>query len=1412
MKRFLYFGFLLSTIVFLFNSTSLLSQYCSVQGYYPQYGYMTRFVFNGIDNRSSYNSTGYSDYTSIKSNPCLPGQSYSFTVDGYSIWNCTGYVIWVDWNQDGSFNNSDELVAYKWESCRRNWTKTYTSQFTIPTYARLGETRMRVAYTGHHYYAQTLLYYGACYSYYYMEWEDYTIVIGMKRNDAGITDITSPVSKFNSYQNQPVRVVLKNFGKYFPLTSVAINWSVNGVEQTPYQWSGYLDTGATTEVEIHSSFKFTPQAPWGPFVVRAWTSNPRGTDPNANTQPDGDPTNDSYTKNIPCILNDAGVISAEPMLPLNPGINTVAFRIKNYAPKPLSSVYINWSVYGQPQSPFYWTGNLASQDSIDVVVGSYDFGTANIPIPITAWTSYPNGLPDEDITNDTLTTQVYKALAGGTYSIGGRDPDFVNLIDFTSFISYWGIAGPVIIIFRPGTYEANVTLKPVGNRQYPITFKSLSGRKEDVVIEANPNSLSGNFVIELDGYNNITFQDVTLKNNSCNYGCVLSLKNNIRNLTIENCELIGCQSPPKTSNFALIYSENNYVENLHISNTLFRYGSVGIWQISPSNNFSRNINIEESFFINQNWQGLHIENAHGCFIKNNNVAGVNLESGIFVRNGSFIQGNRVSGVGPASSTTINDNNGGICVIHTQTGFEGATVEENVVMTTNSNGIYVSGVNAFNINKNQLTTNATGIYDKAAIVLINSGYEFNNYIAGSFLADNFIIGTNTHGIYASGSKSVKIYRNYVKLNGNNKYALYLINTPSLVGNNLITTKNASALQINNLGGTMLLYNTFYSNTSGSCAELSQLKTQNIFKRNMFINEGTGYAIQLTGAVPSDLIMDENNIFSNGSNLTNFGATLSNWQNATGVDLNSSSVKPVFLSPDNPRINKIDANLYLKSPLPELMGTNWQDEVENNDIDGNRRFKAFYKGANNLNPEIRILEQPKEVVGCVGQDGYYLSVTAEIDFGGELYFQWYFNGLPVEGATDPILMLPPLTHEMAGIYHCVVSGNGEADPVRSQDALLYAIRPTKITRQPEVEYAEPGDVVSFQIDMHITPEEQQYNQPIIQWYRGNTPLSDNDRIAGSNSSILTIRDIKPIDFATNYYVIVHGLCGSDTSSFITIAQKPKVIIQPLTDIEACKGEDVQLTVNAVSTVPGYTLNYQWRFNGTPITDNSKYTGTNTETLTINSIDISDAGSYDVVVSITGFDQAISNEATLFVVLPPTIVQDLPQSLDIAQGSEIRLSITAAGDNLSYQWYKDGNEIPFTDNEIVISSATTDDAGTYKVKVYNQCGEVWSSECVVTVTYKTILKGETGSWNLELYQNNPNPFDSYTRIEFTLPESKLARFNIWNPFGEAVLTIEKSFPTGSNFIDVNAGELKLTPGLYYYTLEVDWKRLIRKMIFIH
>lgn len=1425
-KRF--FSFICNTslvvaILLLFVSQfEARSQYCTPYGYYPYYGYITRVVFNGINNSSSYASSGYSNYSNISSNPCIVGQTYQLQIYGYSLYGSyyPGFLLYIDWNRDNDFYDAGEFVAYSW---RYGGTTNYnfTVNVTIPLDASQGPTRMRINYSGHYNYSYYVHYYygGPCGGYYYMEWEDYTINVVAKSNDAGITDIVSPTDKFDSYQNQSVQVRLKNFGKFFPLTSVTINWSVDGVVQTPFNWTGYLDTGQTTTVTINPSFKFTPQAPWGPFTVRAWTTNPQGTDPQANSQPDGDASNDSYTKQITPILNDAGFLNADGMIPIEPGVNPVKLRIKNYAPKPLTSVQVNWAVNGVTQTPYYWTGNLAEQDSIDVTVGYYDFGTANLPFYIKGWTSNPNGYPDDNPSNDERTVEVFKALAGGTYTIGGRNPDFVDIIDFVTYISYWGIAGPVNMLIRPGVYEAGITLEPRGSRQFPLTFQSFTGRNDDVIIQNTPTSPDNNFVFQLNRYNGVTFKNLTLRNNGCSngYGTIIKMIGGNRDITFDNCIFVGCSNPPQSPDFALIVSDNNMLSNFHLLNCTLRNGSVGFWHISPiGRQFANNFTIENNIFVNQNWQGIYIENAIGISITDNNISGNNLISGIslasdipLLQSGSSITGNRISGVGPVPTEYIGDNNGGISIIQ-ESDYESLVISNNVVMTTNANGIYVSGFSDITLQGNQLSVSASGNYDKAALALF-----YGNVSTQSLISGNSVNGSGSTGFYFESVNGVKVYKNFIKLSGGNKYGFNFTNSSLTVGNNIITTLNSSSMYLSGATNSMFFYNTFVGNTSLSNVVLDNIGDGNVFKRNMVYNKGTGYAIQYVGIPPTMIVSDENNIYTGGTVLANFSGTnlptLSDWQNATGLDMNSSSVMASFLSEDNPRINQINRDLYYTHRLAELVGSPLQGEIEDFDIDGTPRKKAFYVGANTLNPEIRITTQPNDIISCVGSVDNYFSIVAEIDFGGTLSYQWYKNGVPIDGATDPIYMLPPLTNEMAGVFSCQVTGNGEADPVWSDNVLLYAVEPTVITRQPDVVYADVGTTVAFQIDVHINTPDQPAFQPKIQWYRGTMPLEDNDRIAGSKSSFLSIRDIKPIDFGNDYYVVVEGICGTDTSSIITLSAKPKVVAQPLRDVEGCEGENITLTVDASSTVQGFNLRYQWKFNGAELQEGAKYNGVNTATLTINNADKNDIGGYSVVVTIEGFDQIEVGPAQVMVYSKPVITKDIPASLSVETGKELMLEVQATGDGLSYQWYKGGAEIPYTGATLSITSASASDAGTYKVKVYNQCGEVWSGECVVTVTYKIILGSEEDFGTLQLFQNVPNPFDNRTKIEFYLPYASDIRFTISNMLGENLAVYSGNYQSGLNSIEINPKDINLVPGVYIYTLEASGFRLSRQMLFV-
>ncbi|PYV14647.1 MAG: hypothetical protein DMG21_17460 [Acidobacteria bacterium] len=78
-------------------------------------------------------------------------------------------------------------------------------------------------------------------------------------------------------------------------------------------------------------------------------------------------------------------------------------------------------------------------------------------------------------------------------------------------------------------------------------------------------------------------------------------------------------------------------------------------------------------------------------------------------------------------------------------------------------------------------------------------------------------------------------------------------------------------------------------------------------------------------------------------------------------------------------------------------------------------------------------------------------------------------------------------------------------------------------------------------------------------------------------------------------------------------------------ALPGETVMLSAKAVGTQP---LLYQWRKNGSDLTDGGSLSGSTASELTLFNVSDADAGNYSVVVSNT-LGWAISAEATLSVV---------------------------------------------------------------------------------------------------------------------------------------------------------------------------------------
>jgi C1A family cysteine protease len=137
--------------------------YCASKGLNVTYEWIDLVKINEINNVTAANA-GYGDFTNLVANV---GRGVSNTIYFSAGFKSTSYTeywyIWVDWNQNGTFE-STELICSGSSSSSATLYKT----FTVPTTALLGTTRMRV----------TMKYNSpptACETFSYGEVEDYTI-------------------------------------------------------------------------------------------------------------------------------------------------------------------------------------------------------------------------------------------------------------------------------------------------------------------------------------------------------------------------------------------------------------------------------------------------------------------------------------------------------------------------------------------------------------------------------------------------------------------------------------------------------------------------------------------------------------------------------------------------------------------------------------------------------------------------------------------------------------------------------------------------------------------------------------------------------------------------------------------------------------------------------------------------------------------------------------------------------------------------------------------------------------------------------------------------------------------------------------------------------------------------------------
>jgi bacillolysin len=158
------------------NVTTLSNtvSYCTTKGNSVADEYIDYVSIGGISNTTGANG-GYGNFTNLVANLPYGSNTILFSA-GFTGSAYTEYwKVWIDYNQNGTFETSEEMVSGSSSS-----SANLTSTFTVPTSAIAGTTRMRISMK---YNAAPT----ACETFSYGEVEDYTVNIGA----TGITGLTA---------------------------------------------------------------------------------------------------------------------------------------------------------------------------------------------------------------------------------------------------------------------------------------------------------------------------------------------------------------------------------------------------------------------------------------------------------------------------------------------------------------------------------------------------------------------------------------------------------------------------------------------------------------------------------------------------------------------------------------------------------------------------------------------------------------------------------------------------------------------------------------------------------------------------------------------------------------------------------------------------------------------------------------------------------------------------------------------------------------------------------------------------------------------------------------------------------------------------------------------------------------------
>lgn len=229
--------------------------------------------------------------------------------------------------------------------------------------------------------------------------------IGMARirrdsNDVGPQVLVSPQNSGYLSDAEPVTVAVRNYG-YKDVSNIGISYQFNGGAVVNEL---ITDTIPADSTYFHTFVPKVDMSVIGGYDFLLYTSLPIDTAMYNDTL---------RTRVFQLTRNDAAIVGFEGITPtVCDSSIEVVFLIKNTGVDELNSVQVNWQLNGGSVQTINLEGNLAPGETLElpVTVGLLQNGDNELIGSV----NNPNGLPDEDNTNDSRSQNIFAVLGGET--------------------------------------------------------------------------------------------------------------------------------------------------------------------------------------------------------------------------------------------------------------------------------------------------------------------------------------------------------------------------------------------------------------------------------------------------------------------------------------------------------------------------------------------------------------------------------------------------------------------------------------------------------------------------------------------------------------------------------------------------------------------------------------------------------------------------------------------------------------------------------------------------------------------------------------------------------------------------------------------------------------------------------------